>query len=172
MCKRNLLLVGSWDTVILWLLLMTCFPMAWMALVSALIQPTWKRVYFVKFAFLARICHCVIVHFAVKMPKYFGVTLSYTGWNCTLILGFAELTQNEKWLIMNTLSSRKFQNVKLRLDFVEIWILHRHSNFMWNQILGNSNGLKMSFLAISETQNFKFWTWQLLKLTKIKIRNL
>ena len=28
-----------------------------------------------------------------------------------------------------SLCSRKFQNVKLRLDFVQIWSFYRHSNF-------------------------------------------
>ena len=32
-----------------------------------------------------------------------------------------------------------FQNVKLKLDFVEIWSFYRHSDFTWNQILANSN---------------------------------
>ena len=44
MCNRNLLRVESCETDILWLLLITCFPMAWMALVSALIQPTWNKI--------------------------------------------------------------------------------------------------------------------------------
>ena len=33
----------------------------------------------------------------------------------------------------NPLCSRNFQNVKLRLDFVEIWWFHHHSDFTWNQ---------------------------------------
>ena len=49
-----------------------------------------------------------------------------------------------------------FQNVKLRLDFVEIWSFYRYSDFMWNQILVNSNIPKMSFLAILEILNFDF----------------
>ena len=52
---------------------------------------------------------------------------------------------------------------------------NRHSDFMWNQILANSNSPKMSFLQFQRlrTLNFgKFWTWKLLKLTKIKIQNL
>ena len=44
---------------------------------------------------------------------------------------------------------------------------------MWNQILANSNGPKMSFLAILETLNFgQFGTWKLLQIAKIKIQNL
>ena len=42
-CKRNLALVSSCDTDILSLLLITCFPMAWIALVSAFNQPIWKK---------------------------------------------------------------------------------------------------------------------------------
>ena len=52
---------------------------------------------------------------------------------------------------------RNIENVKLRLDFVEIWWFYRHSNFVWNQVLANSNGWKCHFLAILETQNFEFW---------------
>ena len=46
------------------------------------------------------------------------------------------------------LCSRNFQNVKLRLDFVEIWSFYRHSDSTWNRwnpILANSNGHKMAF---------------------------
>ena len=46
-------------------------------------------------------------------------------------------------LVVNSLCSRNFQNVKLRLDFVEIWLFYRHSDFTWNQILANSKGTKM-----------------------------
>ena len=31
-----------------------------------------------------------------------------------------------------SLCSRNFQNVKLWLDFLEIWLFYRHSNFAWN----------------------------------------
>ena len=55
------------------------------------------------------------------------------------------------------LCSRNIQNVKLRLDFVEIWQSYHLSDFTWNQILVNSNGPKMSFLAILETLNFDWW---------------
>ena len=51
------------------------------------------------------------------------------------------------------LCSRNFQNVKLRLDFVEIWSFYRHSEFTWNQILEYS---KMSFWVILEVLNFDF----------------
>ena len=56
----------------------------------------------------------------------------------------------------STLSPRNFQNVKLRLDFVEIWSFYRHSDFAWYQILSNSNGTKMSFLAFLKVLNFDF----------------
>ena len=59
-------------------------------------------------------------------------------------------------VITASLCSRNFPNVKLRNDFVDIWSFYRHSDFMWNPILVNSNGLKMPFLAISETLNFEF----------------
>ena len=57
-----------------------------------------------------------------------------------------------------TMLQRNVQNVKLRLDFIEIWSYYRlrHSDFTWNQILVNSNGPKMSFLAILEVLNCGF----------------
>ena len=54
------------------------------------------------------------------------------------------------------LCSRNFQNVKLRLDFVAIWLFYHHSEFTGNQILVNSNGPKMLFLVILEGLNFDF----------------
>ena len=57
----------------------------------------------------------------------------------------------------DTLCSRNFQNVKLRIDFVENWSFYCHSEFGWNQMLVNSDGPKMSFLAILETLNFEIW---------------
>ena len=63
--------------------------------------------------------------------------------------------------------SRNFQNVKLRLDVAEIWLFYRHSDFAWNHTLANSNGPKMSFMAILEMLNFgKFGTWKLLKFIR------
>ena len=70
---------------------------------------------------------------------------------------------------------QKLSNVKLRLDFFEVWSFYRHSDFTWNQILVSANGPKMSFLAILETHNFEFGnflTWKFLKFTQIKIKNL
>ena len=69
------------------------------------------------------------------------------------------------------LCSRNFQNVKLRLDFVEIWSIYRNSNFTWNQILANSNSPKMLFLSILEVLNFDFSHFEQLlspKFTKIQ----
>ena len=54
------------------------------------------------------------------------------------------------------LCSINYQNVKLRLDLVEIWKFSCHSDFTWNQLLANSNGPKMSFLTISKVLNFEF----------------
>ena len=53
---------------------------------------------------------------------------------------------------------------KLSKGEVKAWLcwnlmIYCHLDFTWNAILVNSNGSKMSFLAISET-------WKLLKLTK------
>ena len=62
--------------------------------------------------------------------------------------------------LSKALCSSNFQNVKLRLDFVEIWSFYRHSDFTWNHKLMNCQ--KMSFLAILETLNFEFWQiWDL-----------
>ena len=64
----------------------------------------------------------------------------------------------------SALCSRNFQNVKLRLDFLEIWQIYLHSDFTWNPILVNWNGPKMSFL------NFDFGKFEQLsspKFTKI-----
>ena len=61
-----------------------------------------------------------------------------------------------RWAPTAPQCSRNFQNVKLRLDFVEMWSFYCHYDFTWNQILVYSNGPKMSFLAISEALNFEF----------------
>ena len=58
--------------------------------------------------------------------------------------------------LVSALCSRNFQNVKLRLDFVELWSFYRRSDFTWNQVLVNSNGPKMSFLPFLEILNFDF----------------
>ena len=65
-----------------------------------------------------------------------------------------------------SLCSRNFQNVKLRLDFVEIWSFNRHSDFTSNQILVNSNGPNMSFLVLLEFLNFDFSIFEQLSSTK------
>ena len=73
------------------------------------------------------------------------------------------------------LCSRNFQNVKLRLDFVEMWSFYRHSNFMWKPILAFLNGPKMSFLAILETLKFEFLVLsicQVPNLPKFKLQSL
>ena len=70
------------------------------------------------------------------------------------------------------LCSRNFKNVKLRIDFVEIWSCYHHSDFTWNPNLANSNVPKMLFLAISEVLNFDFCKFEQLsspKFNKIQI---
>ena len=54
------------------------------------------------------------------------------------------------------LCSRNFQYMKLRLAFVQILSFYRHSDFLWNHILGNSSSPKMLFLTILEVLNFEF----------------
>ena len=75
-----------------------------------------------------------------------------TLWSSLAVLCFSffSLSPNK------TLCSRNFQNVKLRLDFVEIWSFYCHSDFLWNPISANSYSPKMSFLAILEVLNFEF----------------
>ena len=65
-----------------------------------------------------------------------------------------------------SLCSRNFQNVKLRLDLVEIWSFYRISDFTWNQLLVNSNGPKMLILAILEVLNFDFSKFEQLSSSK------
>ena len=73
------------------------------------------------------------------------------------ILATPKMTSVFPWKKIHiSLCSRNFQNVKLRLDFVEFWSFYLHSDFPWNPILANSNGPKMSFLASWETLNFAF----------------
>ena len=74
-------------------------------------------------------------------------------------------------LLPSALCSRNSQNVKLRLAFVEIWSFYRYSDFTWNQILVNSNGSNILFLAILEVLNFDFSKFEQLpspKFTKIQ----
>ena len=71
------------------------------------------------------------------------------------------------------LCSRNFQNVKLRLDFVEIQSFYHHSDFTWNQILVISNGPKMLILTILE---ILIWVnlsnFQVPNLLKFKVQSL
>ena len=76
-----------------------------------------------------------------------GVTLSIVAllnWRLKTSLG---IVISLPLLTYGALCSRNFQNVKLRLDFHEIWSFYCHSDFTWNQILANSKSPKMSFLA-------------------------
>ena len=59
-------------------------------------------------------------------------------------------------MVKCTMLQKNFQNVKLRLDFVEIWWFYCYSDFTWNQILVNSNLQKMLILTSLETLNFEF----------------
>ena len=73
------------------------------------------------------------------------------------------------------LCSRNFQNVKLRLDFVEVWSFYRHSDFTWNQISESSQSQNATFgnFRVSE-----FWflvnlsNFQVLNLPKFKVQSL
>ena len=72
----------------------------------------------------------------------------WSGWNRKLSKTFWCLKWRQKWSLKTkcisgkagTLCSRNFQNVKLRLDFVEMCPFYCHSDSMWNQILVNLNG--------------------------------
>ena len=91
---------------------------------------------------------------------------SWTQWMTVMLNQMLLSTRTISWMFWEmhiitmvriALCSRNLQNVKLRLDFVEIWSFNRHSDFTWNQILVNSNSPKMSFLAILDTLMFEFW---------------
>ena len=73
------------------------------------------------------------------------VTRSDKGWHCPECIHIGKSVT--VWKIKNfsttSLCYKNFQNVKLRLDFVDIWSFYRHSDFTWNPILVNSNGPKM-----------------------------
>ena len=67
------------------------------------------------------------------------------------------------------LCSRNFQNLKLRLYFVDVWSFCCHSDFTWNQILAKSDGQKMLFWQFSNSELWifgKFGIWKLLKFAK------
>ena len=84
----------------------------------------------------------------------FGVMME-TSW----VLQAVSIAEREHSLIKNcsrTLCSRIFQNVKLRLNFVQIWSFYSHSDFAWFQIFVNLNSPKMLLLVILETLNFEF----------------
>ena len=74
--------------------------------------------------------------------------------------------KSRKFTLHFSLCSRNFQNVKLRLDFVEIWSFYRHSDFTWNHILGNSNSPKMLILTILEALTFDFSIFEELSSSK------
>ena len=78
-----------------------------------------------------------------------GLWILHPAWKWNQYSRCCEVT-----ICLHSLCSRNFQYVKLRLDFVEIWSFYCHSDFIWNQFMANSNGPKVSFLAISETLNF------------------
>ena len=59
-------------------------------------------------------------------------------------------------LLRIALCSWKFQNVKLRIDYVEVWSFYRNTDFTWNLSLVNSNHPKLLFLPILEVLNFDF----------------
>ena len=62
--------------------------------------------------------------------------------------------------MLQILSKCEVLTWKARLDFVEIWLLYRHSDFTRNQILPNSNGPKVSFLTILEALIFYLSNFQ------------
>ena len=56
--------------------------------------------------------------------------------NCQKWL-FCTVWIHQNWIsrkiLLTALCSRNFQNVKLRLDFVEVWSFYWHTDFTWNQ---------------------------------------
>ena len=58
-------------------------------------------------------------------------------------------------LLAFTLCSRNLQNVKLRLDFVEVWSFSRHSDITWKPILANSKCSKKAIFG--NFRDSEFW---------------
>ena len=111
------------------------------------------------FEWLTTLVYCceIVVDIFFLQKRILSSSLSLSSSSSSsssLKLIFARWTNG---LLPLALCSRNFQNVKLRLDFIEIWSFYRHSDCTWNRILVNSNGPKMSFLAILETLNLGFW---------------
>ena len=83
-----------------------------------------------------------------------------------MVVGLFRYVQRTIGPLDSALCSRNFQNVKLRLGFVDIWSFYRHSDFTWNPILANSNGPKMLILTILKGLNFYFSKFELLSNLK------
>ena len=105
----------------------------------------WEKKLLCGFVLIALILVGIIFGLTTKDGKFFWTFQSKSS-HCFFMC----------WLRTKALCSRKFQNVKLRLDFVKIWWFYRHSDFGWNHILANLKGPKMSFMTILETLNFEF----------------
>ena len=94
------------------------------------------------------------------MLQKMSVWKMYQNWDETF-LGFDSWRKVSKDAskvssVAKSLCSRNFQNVKLRLDLVEIWWFYNFSDLTWNQFLLNWNGQKMWFLTILKGLNFDF----------------
>ena len=98
----------------------------------------------------------------ITSPTYDTCAIS---WSKVDIYSYLKFVNGKSW---KALCSRNFQNVKLRLNFVEIWSFYHHSVFMWNQILANSNGPKMLFFGNFRGSEF----WFLVNLTNVQVPNL
>ena len=64
-----------------------------------------------------------------------------------------------------SLCSRNFQNVKLRLDFVEIWSFYRHPDFTWNGEFKQFKNVNFDNFRGSEF-------WFLVNLSNVQVPNL
>ena len=101
-------------------------------------------------------------HIGTPIRCFTGITISYThipkyhsACRFFLPLNF-KTTWNLDFLREIALCSRNFQNVQLRLDFVEIWWFYRHSDFTWIHILVSSNGQKNAIFGNFRASEFWF----------------
>ena len=62
-----------------------------------------------------------------------------------------------------SLCSRNIQNMKLSLDFVEIWSIYCHSDFTWNQIWQIQTDQNVIF---GKFRDFELWILVILRLEK------
>ena len=121
---------------------------------------------------LYKLCITVSIYDITMVQKLSNCEVKVHNTRIYLPLNFAWKQFLAKYNVSNSLCSRNFQSVKLRLDFVENLSFYRFSDFKWNQTLVNSDGLKMLFLPILEVLKFDFCKFEPLSIpifTKFQI---